>query len=152
MARTDVEKFLEAAPVPLGLPVTEVELRLGRAERVLEKDGHPIGFQYPNLGVWLACEEGAGAAVSFLAGGPEARGAVFPGTLPGGLLAGDEPARIAELFGEPDRAQDVPLARPPHAKLHLAFYELSAPATLSFAGRSRGEGRIETNVLATRRA
>ena len=150
MARADVERFLEAAPLPLGLPAEEVERRLGQAERVLEKEGRPIGFQYPALGVWLACEDGVVSSISFLTGGAGAQGAVFPAPLPGGLLASDLPQRVGELYGEPDRTQDVPLPRPPHAKLHLAFYDLDAPATVTFAWRTHGAPRIETVVLARR--
>jgi hypothetical protein len=151
MARPDVERFLEIAPVALGLAADQVETRLGPAERVLERDGRAIGFQYPRLGVWLACEEGVVSSVSFLTGGPDARGAVYPGPLPGGLLAGDAPARVEEIYGEPDRAQEVPLPRPPHAKLHLAFYDLQAPATVTFSWRTHGSGHLETIVLSRRR-
>jgi hypothetical protein len=149
VARADVEQYLETAPVSLGLPAEEVERRLGRADRVIEKDGHPIGFQYPDRGVWLACEDGAVSSIAFLTGGADAHGATYPGPLPGGLLAGDPPARVSELYGEPDRSQDVPLPRPPHAKLRLAFYDLAAPATLTFSWRS--PARIDTIVLARRR-
>ena len=159
MARADVERYLESAPVPLGLPAEEVERRLGKAERVLEKEGRAIGFQYPSRGVWLACEDGVVSSIVFLTGGADAHGAAFSSPLPGGLGASDAPARIAEVYGEPDRAQEIPLPRPPHAKLHLAFYDLTAPATLTFSWRATGsaggppEGapRIETIVLARRR-
>ncbi|MGH7726067.1 MAG: hypothetical protein ACREOU_11635 [Candidatus Eiseniibacteriota bacterium] len=150
MARSDVEQFLEAAPVPLGLPVGEVERRLGPAAHVLEKDGHPIGFQYPDRGVWLVAEDGVVASISFLTGTADEGGARFDGELPGGLRVTDTPARVRELYGEPDRTQEIALPRPPRAKLLLSFYSLRAPATLTFAARSQEPGRIERIVLARR--
>jgi hypothetical protein len=150
VARADVERFLEAAPVPLGIPAEEVERRLGKADKVLEKDGRPIGFQYPARGVWLACEEDVVSAISFLTGSGDGGGAAFPGPLPGGLVVGDPPERVAALYGEPDRLQEIPLPRPPHAKLHLAFYDLTAPATVTFAWRTLAPDRIEKIVLARR--
>ncbi len=150
MARSDVEQFLEASPVPLGLPVGEVERRLGKAAHVRKKDGHPIGFQYPDRGVWLVAEEGVVASVSFLTGTADEGGVRFMGELPGGLRVSDPPARVRELFGEPDRTQEIPLSRPPHARLLLSFYSLRAPATLTIAVRSHEPARIERIVLARR--
>jgi hypothetical protein len=150
VGRELLEQFLEAAPVPLGIPASEVERRLGPAARTLEKDGHPIGFQYPDRGVWLAIEDGVVSSISFLTGGAESGGASFTGALPGGLCVADAPARLRELLGEPDRTQDVPLPRPPHARLVLAFYDLRATATLLVAVRSEAPGRIDRLVLSRR--
>lgn len=151
MAQALIEQFLEAAPLPLGLPVVEVERRLGPAARVLEKDGRPIGFQYPDRGVWLAAEEGVVASVSFLTGTSDEGGARFAAALPGGLAVGDAPERVLALYGPPDRIQEIPLARPPRAKMILSFYDLHAPATVTFAVRSERPDRLERIVL-TRRA
>lgn len=152
MAPARIEEFLEASPVPLGLPAPEVERRLGKAARVLEKDGHPIGFQYPDRGVWLAVEDGVVASVSFLTGTPDEGGARFPGPLPGGLLVTDRPARVTELYGEPDRVQEIGLPRPPRAKLVLWFYALTAPATVTFTHRSLEPARLDRIVLSRRPA
>ena len=146
-----VEQFLEAAPLPLGVPVEEVERRLGPAARRLEKDGRPIGFQYPDRGVWLAAEEGVVSSVSFLTGTADEGGARFAGALPGGLAVGDAPERVLALYGPPDRIQEIPLPRPPRAKMILSFYDLHAPATVTFAVRSEQPDRLERIVL-TRRA
>ena len=146
-----IEQFLEAAPLPLGLPVEEVERRLGPAARIGEKDGHPVGFQYPDRGVWLAAEEGVIASVSFLTGTVDEGGARFPGTLPGGLTVDDGPEKVLALYGAPDRIQEIPLSRPPRARMVLSFYDLNAPATVTFAVRSEHPGRLERIVL-TRRA
>lgn len=150
MARAGIERFLEIAPVPLGLPVEEVERRLGPAGRVLEKFGRPIGFQYPDRGVWLAAEDGVITSVSFLTGTPEEGGARFAGDLPSGLSVDDPPSRVRELFGEPDRTQEIALPRPAHAKLSLWFYELNAPAMLTFAIKSAEAERLDRIVLARR--
>lgn len=147
-----IEDFLAAAPVPLGLPASEVELRLGKAARVLEKDGHPIGFQYPEKGVWLAIEDGVVSSVSFLTGNSDGVDAHFTAALPGGLRVTDSPARVLELFGEPDRVQEVGLPRPPHAKLVLSFYALTAPATVTFAHRTQDPARLDRIVLSRRPA
>ena len=146
-----IEQFLEAAPLPLGLPVEEVERRLGPAARVLSKDGHPIGFQYPDRGVWLAAEEGGIASVSFLTGTADEGGARFAALLPGGLSVDDGPERVLALYGAPDRIQEIPLSRPARAKLVLSFYDLHAPASVTFAVRSERPDRLERIVL-TRRA
>jgi hypothetical protein len=145
-----IEGFLEAAPVPLGLPAEDVEARLGPAARVLEKDGRPIGFQYPDKGVWLAIEDGVVASVSFLTGNADVAGARFEGALPGGLRVTDPPARVVELFGEPDRTQEIGLPRPPHAKLLLSFYSLEALAVVTFAHRSQDPSRLDRVVLTRR--
>lgn len=145
-----VEQFLEAAPLPLGLPVGEVERRLGPAARVLEKDGQAIGFQYPDRGVWLAAEEGVVASVSFLTGTADEGGARFAGPLPGGLSVDDSPERALVLYGAPDRIQEIPLPRPPRARMILSFYDLNAPATLTLAVRSERPGRLERIVLSRR--
>lgn len=145
-----LEQFLEAAPLPLGVPVAEVERRLGPAARVLEKDGHPIGFQYPDRGVWLAAEEGVIASVSFLTGTADEGGARFTGGLPGGLTVDDGPDRVVALYGPPDRIQEIPLPRPPRARMILSFYDLNAPATLAFAVRSEHPDRLERIVLTRR--
>jgi len=150
MSRADVEGFLEAAPVPLGLPAAEVEPRLGKAARVLEKDGRPIGFKYPDRGVWLVVEDGAVSSVSFLVGAAETGAARFTGALPGGLLVTDAPTRVTELYGPPDRSEEVPLPRPPHARLVLAFYALRAPATVTFAHRTPAPERLDRIVLSRR--
>ena len=152
MARADLEQFLEAAPVPLGLPVEEVERRLGRAERVLEKDGHPIGFQYSARGIWLVAEDGVISSISFLTGTPDEGGSRYAGTLPGGLLVTDAPARVQELYGEPDRTQEIALPRPPRARLTISFYALRAPATVTFAVKSQDPSHLERIVLARRPA
>jgi len=150
VAPARIEEFLEAAPVPLGLPVEEVERRLGSAHRVLEKDGRPIGFQYPERGIWLAAEDGVVTSISFLTGTSDEGGARFTGTLPGGLAVTDAPARVTELFGAPDRTQEIALPRPPHAKLVLLFYALDAPATVTFAVRTQEPTRIDRIVLSRR--
>lgn len=152
MASARIEDFLEVSPVPLGLPTAEVERRLGKAERVLEKNGAAIGFQYPALGVWLAAEDGVVSSVSFLTGTADEGGAQFPGALPGGLKVSDPPARVLALFGEPDRTQEIALPRPPHAKLVLSFYTLTAPATVTFAHRTQDPTRLERIVLSRRPA
>ena len=152
MAPARVDPFLEASPVPLGLPADEVERRLGKAARVLEKDGAAIGFQYPALGVWLAIEDGVVSSVSFLTGTVDEGGAQFPGELPGGLRVTDPPARVVELYGEPDRTQEIALPRPPHAKLVLSFYALTAPATVTFAHRTQDPKRLDRIVLSRRPA
>jgi hypothetical protein len=46
MSEARIEEFIEAAPVPLGLPAEEVERRLGPAQKTLEKEGRPTGFEY----------------------------------------------------------------------------------------------------------
>lgn len=145
-----IERFLEAAPLPLGLPVEEVERRLGPAGRVLAKDGQPIGFQYPDRGIWLVAEEGAVASISFLTGTADEGGARFAGELPGGLTVDDGPEKVLALYGPPDRIQDIPLARPPRARMTLSFYDLHAPATLTFAVRSEHPDRLERIVLTRR--
>ena len=150
MSRTDVEGFLEAAPVPLGLPSGEVEARLGKAARVLRKDERPIGFEYPDRGVWLAIEDDAVSSVSFLTGTADEAGARFAGALPGGLAVTDAPARVEELYGPPDRSEEVALPRPPHARLVLWFYALHAPATVTFAHRTQDPTRLDRIVLSRR--
>ncbi|MEP7028491.1 MAG: hypothetical protein ABI960_07840 [Candidatus Eisenbacteria bacterium] len=152
MADARIEEFLEVAPVPLGLPTGEVERRLGKAARVLEKDGAAIGFLFAALGVWLAAEDGVVSSVSFLTGTADEGGVQFPGELPGGLRVSDPPARVQELFGEPDRMQEIGLPRPPHAKLVLSFYTLTAPATVTFAFRTQDPTRLERIVLSRRPA
>ena len=150
MSRADLEQYLEAAPVPLGLPAPEVERRLGPAERVLAQDGHATGFQYPARGVWIAIEQDAVSSVSFLTGAAETGGARYAAALPGGLSVSDSPARVAELYGPPDRSEEIALPRPPRARLVLAFYALRAPATLTFAHRTQAPERIERIVLSRR--
>lgn len=152
MSGDRIEAFLEAAPVPLGLPASEVEGRLGRAARVLEKNGHPTGFQYPDKGVWLAIEDGVVSSVSFLTGNTDGVEARFEDALPGGLRVTDSPARVIELFGEPDRVQEVALPRPPHARLVLSFYALAALATVTFAHRTQDPARLDRIVLSRRPA
>ena len=150
MSRADLEPYLEAAPVPLGLPVGEVERRLGPADRVLGPAGHTTGFEYPARGVWIAIEEGTVSSVSFLTGAAETGGARYPGALPGGLSVDDPPARVEELFGPPDRREEIALPRPPRARLVLAFYHLHAPATLTFAHKTAAPDRIDRIVLSRR--
>lgn len=151
MAGELLDRFLEAAPVPLGLPAAEVERRLGPARRALEGDARPTGFEYPERGVWIAIEGGEVSAISFLTGGEDEGGARFEGELPGGLRVTDPPARVRELYGEPDRAEEVPLPRPPRTRLTLWFYALAAaPATVTFAYRSTDPRRLERIVLARR--
>ena len=150
MSARAIESFLEAAPVPLGLPVEEVERRLGPAARVLTKDERPIGFQYPDRGVWLVAEDGAIVSVSFLTGTADEGGAKFTGTLPGGLSVDDAPERALAAFGPPDRIQEIPLPRPPRARMILSFYDLAAPATVTFAVRSEQPARFDRIVLARR--
>ena len=152
MSAARIEDFLESSPVPLGLPAEEVENRLGKAARVLEKEGRAIGFQYPDRGVWLALEDGVVASVSFLTGTADEGGVRYAGILPGGLRVTDPPARVTELFGEPDRVQEIGLPRPPRAKLVLAFYALTAPAIVTFAHRSQDPSRLERIVLSRRPA
>lgn len=147
-----VEEFLTAAPLPLGTPVDEVEGKLGAAARVLSgEDGRPLGFEYPERGVWLAAEDGIVTSISFLTGTADSDGARFPGALPGGLTVADPPERVLELYGPPDRIQEIPLARPPRARMILSFYDLDAPASLLVAVRSERPARLERLVL-TRRA
>jgi hypothetical protein len=150
MERALIEQFLEAAPLALGTPVEEVERRLGPAARVTEKDGRPLGFAYPDRGLWLAAEDGAISSISFLTGTADEGGARFAGALPGGLTVDDPPERALALYGPPDRIQEVPLARPPKARMILSFYDLHAPATLLLAVRSERPGRLDRVVLARR--
>jgi hypothetical protein len=140
-----IDAYLEAAPVPLGLPASEVEKRLGKALKVLEKDGRPTGFEYK--GLWIALEEGEVSSVSFLTGSPEHGGAHWDGALPGGLRTTDSPGRIRELYGEPDRVQEIAL---PGSKLVLSFYGLTSPATVTFAFRTQDPNRIDRIVLSRR--
>jgi hypothetical protein len=147
-----IEEFLETAPVPLGLPAEEVERRLGRAARVLEKEGRAIGFQYPDRGVWLAIEDGMVASISFLTGTADEGGTRYAGALPGGLKVTDPPEKVVELFGEPDRVQEIGLPRPPRAKLVLSFYSLTAPAIVTFAHRTEDPTRLDRIVLSRRPA
>jgi hypothetical protein len=146
-----VEQFLEAAPVPLGVPVEEVERRLGPAAKVRARDERPIGFQYPDRGVWLAAEEGVVTAVSFLTGTADEGGARFAAPLPGGLTVDDPPEKVLALYGPPDRIQEIALGGSPKGRMILSFYELNAPATVTFATRSDQPGRLDRIVL-TRRA
>lgn len=150
MSPARIEEFLETSPVPLGLPAEEVERRLGKAARVLEKEGRAIGFQYPERGVWLAIEDGEVASVSFLTGTADEGGVRYEGTLPGGLKVTDPPARVLELYGEPDRVQEIGLPRPPQAKLVLSFYALTAPATVTFAHRTQDPSHLDRIVLSRR--
>ena len=150
MSRALVEQFLETAPVPLGLPVEEVERRLGPAAKSTTKDGRAIGFEYPERGVWLAAEDGVVSSISFLTGTTDEGGARFQGALPGGLAVTDPPARLRELYGPPDREEEIPLARPPHARMVLSFYDLNAPARLTVAVRSDRTARLERLVLTRR--
>jgi len=150
MSAARIEDFIEAAPVPLGLPAEEVERRLGHAQKTLEKEGRPTGFAYP--GLWLAIEDGVVASISFLTGGADHGGARYEGALPGGLRTTDPPAKVLELFGEPDRVQEVGLASPPSAKLVLRFYGLTAPATVTFAHRTQDPARLDRIVLSRRPA
>jgi len=150
VSRADLEQYLEAAPVPLGLPASEVERRLGPAERVLGPEGHATGFQYPAKGVWIALEDGAVSSVSFLTGAAETGAARYAAALPGGLTVGDPPARVGELYGPPDRSEEIALPRPPHAHMVLAFYDLTAPATVTFAHRTQAPERIDRIVLSRR--
>ena len=142
-----IDAFLESAPLALGVPATEVEKRLGKALKVLEKEGHPTGFEYP--GLWIAIEDGSVSSLSFLTGGAEHGGARFEGELPGGLKTTDPPSRVIELYGKPDRVQQIAL---PGSKLELSFYNLTAPATVTFAHRSQDPTRIERIVLSRRPA
>lgn len=150
MSARPIEGFLELAPVPLGLPVEEVERRLGPAARVLTKDEKPIGFQYPDRGVWLVAEEGSIVSVSFLTGTADEGGAKFPLPLPGGVSIDDTPERALAIYGPPDRIQEIPLSRPPRARMILSFYDLAAPATVTFAVRSEAPTRFDRVVLARR--
>jgi hypothetical protein len=150
MSRPLLEGFLDAAPLPLGTPVDEVERRLGPAAKVMEKDGRPLGFEYPDRGLWLAAEDGVIAAISFLTGTADEGGARFPGMLPGALRASDSPERARQLYGPPDRLQEIPLPRPPRARMILSFYDLEAPATLLLAARSDRPARLERIVLTRR--
>src|SRR5687768_8390767 len=150
MERALVEQILEAAPLALGTPVEEVERRLGPAARVMEKDGRPLGFEYPDRGLWLAAEDGVVSSISFLTGTADEGGARFAGTLPGALTVDDPPERAIALYGPPDRIQEIPLARPPRARMILSFYDLHAPATLLLAVRSERPARLERIVLARR--
>ena len=142
-----IDAFLEAAPVPLGLPASEVEKRMGKANKVLEKDGHPTGFEYK--GLWIAIEDGEVSSLSFLTGSAEHGGERFDGALPGGLKTTDAPSRVTELYGKPDRVQEIAL---PGAKLELSFYHLTAPATVTFAHRSQAPNTIDRIVLSRRPA
>jgi len=142
-----IDAYLEAAPVPLGLPASEVEKRLGKANKVLEKDGHPTGFEYK--GLWIAIEDGEVSSLSFLTGAEEHGNERYEGTLPGGLKTTDAPSRIAELYGKPDRVQEIALSG---AKLALSFYHLTAPATVTFAQRSQFPNKIDRIVLSRRPA
>ncbi len=147
-----VEGFIAAAPLPLGTPVEEVESRLGPAAKVLARDdGRPLGFEYPDRGIWLAADDGVVSSISFLTGTADAGGARFEGVLPGGLTVTDPPGRVLALYGAPDRIQEVPLARPPRAKMILSFYDLEAPASLMVAVRSERPAQLDRIVL-TRRA
>jgi hypothetical protein len=150
VSRDDLEQYLEAAPVPLGLPAGEVERRLGPAARVLASEGHPTGFEYPARGVWIAIEEAAVSSVSFLTGAADTGSARFADALPGGLSVSDAPARVEELYGAPDRVQEIALPRPPRARLVLAFYALRAPATVTFVHRSQAPERLDRIVLSRR--
>jgi hypothetical protein len=142
-----IDGFLEATPVPLGLPASEVEKRMGTPLKVLEKDGRPTGFEYE--GLWIAIEDGEVASFSFLTGSPEHGGARYEGELPGGLKTTDSPARVKQLYGEPDRVQEIAL---PGSKLVLSFYGLTSPATVTFAHRSQDPTRIDRIVLSRRPA
>ena len=150
MARGLIEQFVATAPVPPGTPADEVESRLGPAAKAMEKDGRPIGFEYPELGIWLAVEDGVVSSISFLTGTADEAFARFEGPLPGGLTVGDPPERVLELYGAPDRIQEIPLPRPPKAKMILSFYDLEAPATVLFAVRSERPRHLERIVLARR--
>src|SRR5262249_20154187 len=109
------------------------------------------GFQYPERGVWIAVEDGLVSAVSLLTGAPETGGGRYAQALPGGLDAGDPPARVAELYGPPDRSESVALPRPPHARMVLNFYALhTAPALVTCAHKDPGRARLERIVLARR--
>lgn len=140
-----IDAYLEAAPVALGLPASEVEKRLGAPLKVLERDGQPTGFAYK--GLWLAIEEGAVASISFLTGSAEHGGARYEGALPGGLKTTDKPSRVTELYGAPDRVQEIAL---PGGKLVLSFYGLTSPATVTFAHRTQDPDRIDRIVLSRR--
>jgi hypothetical protein len=59
---------------------------------------------------------------------------------------------VVELYGEPDRVQEVGLPRPPNAMLVLAFYTLTAPATVTFAHRTLDPARLDRIVLSRRPA
>ena len=142
-----IDAFLEAAPLPLGLPASEVEKRLGKALKVLEKDGHPTGFEYK--GLWIAIEDGEISSLSFLTGSAEHGGERYEGALPGGLETSDPPSRVIELYGKPDRTQQIAL---PGSKLELSFYNLTAPATVTFAHRSQDPSKIDRIVLSRRPA
>jgi hypothetical protein len=150
MARGLIEQFTATAPLPLGTPAGEVEGRLGPAAKAMAKDGLPIGFEYPERGIWLAVEDGAVSSISFLTGTADEAGARFEGALPGGLTVGDPPERVLEHYGAPDRIQEIPLPRPPRAKMILSFYDLEAAATVLFAVRSERPKRLERIVLARR--
>jgi hypothetical protein len=145
-----VEQFLGAAPLPLGTPAAEVESRLGPAAKVMTKAGQPLGFEYPDRGVWLAAEDGVVTSISFLTGTADAGGARFEGALPGGLTVADPPERVLELLGAPDRIQEIPLARPPRARMILSFYDLDAPASLLVAVRSERPAHLDRLVLTRR--
>lgn len=150
MGRGLIEQFVPTAPLPLGTPAGEVEARLGPAKKAMEKDGRPIGFEYPERGVWLAVEDGVVSSISFLTGTADESGARFEGALPGGLTVLDPPERVLALYGAPDRIQEIPLARPPRAKMILSFYDLDAPATVLFAVRTERPRHLERIVLARR--
>jgi hypothetical protein len=139
---TAIDGFLEAAPVPLGLPASEVEKRMGKPLKVLEN-----GFEYD--GLWIAIEDGEVSSFSFLTGSAEHGGARYQGELPGGLRTTDSPARVKQLFGEPDRVQEIAL---PGSKLVLSFYGLTSPATVTFAHRTQDPTKIDRIVLSRRPA
>ena len=75
--------------------------------------------------------------------------ACAPGALPGGLRTTDAPSRIPELYGKPDRVQEIAL---PGGKLVLSFYGLTAPATVTFAHRTQDPDKIHRIVLSRRPA
>jgi hypothetical protein len=147
-----VARFAEIAPVPLGLPVGDVESRLGPATRIrTTSDGsRPLGFEYADRGVWLAAEDGAVSSISFLTGTVDEGGARFTGVLPGELRVSDPPERVLELYGPPDRIQEIPLPRPPRARMILSFWDLDDHASLMVAVRSDRPAHLERLVLTRR--
>ena len=151
MNASPVAGFPDAAPVPLGLPVAEVEARLGPATKVLTRDdGSPLGFEYAERGVWLAAEHGVIASISFLTGTVDEAGARYTGALPGGLAVSDTPERLLALYGPPDRIQEIPMPRPPRTKMILSFYDLDDTTSLLVAVRSDRPARLERLVLTRR--
>lgn len=151
MSAGPVAGFPEAAPVPLGLSADEVESRLGPATKVLRReDGSPVGFEYAGRGVWLAAEHGVVSSISFLTGTADEGGSRYAGALPGGLTVADSPERLLALYGPPDRIQEIPMPRPPKAKMVLSFYDLDATTSLLVAVRSDRPARIERLVLTRR--